>query len=176
MNKNSSGFTLIELLVVIAIIGILAAIVGVSLSSTRLRARDARRITDFRTLTELIDVYKLNYNKLPDNPATTDSDAGGFDVGNIARGHTFLEPLQDAGLTSKPIVDLDSTFNSAISYRYRKYGNDAVCGGTFAILAVKLEQTQDTYHIDDSVESCYAGIVPELTVSNDQWITWMVRE
>lgn len=62
--KKKRGFTLIELLVVIAIIGIVAALIVVSVSAARTRAKDTRVITDLnqiRTAAEVINSADSNY-------------------------------------------------------------------------------------------------------------------
>jgi prepilin-type N-terminal cleavage/methylation domain-containing protein len=50
------GFTLIELLVVIAIIGLLSSIVLASLSSARVKSRDARRLEDLKQMANTIQL------------------------------------------------------------------------------------------------------------------------
>jgi type II secretion system protein G len=60
MNKyllNKKGFTLIELIVVIAIIGILSAVVIVNISSSRSKARDAKRISDIAQIQLALEQY-----------------------------------------------------------------------------------------------------------------------
>ena len=51
------AFTLIELLVVIAIIALLSTLSVIALNSARVKARDARRISDIRTIRTALDMY-----------------------------------------------------------------------------------------------------------------------
>ena len=67
--KNlKSGFTLIELLVVIAIIGILSSVVLASLNSARMKARDAKRIADFRQVQTALELFYDSYGRYPQSP------------------------------------------------------------------------------------------------------------
>ncbi|MEK7568866.1 MAG: type II secretion system protein [Patescibacteria group bacterium] len=55
--KFQKGFTLVELLVVIAIISLLSSIVLTSLNSARMKARDARRLSEMRQIQLALEMY-----------------------------------------------------------------------------------------------------------------------
>src|SRR5690349_5943438 len=76
LSRKNTGFTLIELLVVIAIIGILAAVVLVSLGSARAKARDARRITDIRQMQTAFELFFNDCGGYPSSLVSTNSIAG----------------------------------------------------------------------------------------------------
>ena len=71
---NKRGFTLVELLVVIAIIGILAAVVMVSLNSARSKARDAQRKSDVTNISLALEMF-YDDQTTPQYPAAL-TDAG----------------------------------------------------------------------------------------------------
>ncbi|OQA04350.1 MAG: Type II secretion system protein G precursor [bacterium ADurb.Bin400] len=59
------GFTIFELLVVLAIIGTLAAIVLVNIANARSRARDARRASDIKEISNVIGIYHASNGSYP---------------------------------------------------------------------------------------------------------------
>ncbi len=89
-SRTKDGFTLIELLVVIAIISLLASIVLASLNSARVKARDARRITDMR---EIYKALQLDFDRngyLPVTSAYGEANPGGWDYSSIGSFLPFL--------------------------------------------------------------------------------------
>lgn len=64
------GFTIVELLVVIVVIGILAALVTVSVSGAQAKARNMKRITDIKSVAKAIELYKADNGSYPITGAT----------------------------------------------------------------------------------------------------------
>lgn len=94
--KKSKGFTLIELLVVIAIIGLLAAIVLVSMTNSRRRAQDSKRVSDLRQIALALEMYNSNNGVYPGNPDTTGCDEGngpGSALFNALQNSTYISAM-----------------------------------------------------------------------------------
>ena len=64
-NFTAKGFTLIELIIVVAIIGVLSAIVLVSLGTANTKGRDSRRVSDLKEIQTALGLYYSEYQNYP---------------------------------------------------------------------------------------------------------------
>lgn len=74
IESPKKGFTLIELLVVISIIGVLSSVVLVALSSARMKARDALRISSVRSIKNAMELYYNDNKGYPTSPDSSNGD------------------------------------------------------------------------------------------------------
>lgn len=108
---KSKGFTLIELLVVIAIIGILSTVILSSLSSSRERARDAKRKADLNTIRTALTMYYLDYGNYPqesDGCGRTGDGGAYFNYSGTNWGYlgrSIADCLYEGGYTGSEIID-----------------------------------------------------------------------
>lgn len=90
-DRFPSAFTLIELLVVIAIIGVLSSVVMASVSSAREGGRDARRLTDLRSIRNALELYYSDHGEYP--PTTCPCNAGGWETSDAGDPSDWLQDL-----------------------------------------------------------------------------------
>ncbi len=101
MRYKNSGFTLIELLVVISIISLLSSIVLTSVNSARAKARDARRIADFKQIQLALELFYDQAGRYPsaNGAATWDEQWASFSAcleTGVCNGFTvanFISPI-----------------------------------------------------------------------------------
>lgn len=122
--KNYKGFTLVELLVTIAIIGLLATIAFVSLNRARVKARDAKRLSDLRQLQSALELYFSDNGKYPDPGEDADGEQP------VALVPTYLSALPIPPPQNDGDCDNEGTYGQSTEhYPYMNY-TDAMDRGT----------------------------------------------
>jgi len=126
--KNTKGFTLIELLVVVAIIGLLMAFITVSLSSSRRKARDGRRVADIHQLRTGLEFY---YNQNGSYPTTGMTANTGYGLSTLASLMTTwiatmpVDPSCGSSACTSGNIDYQYTYkDSGQNYGIRVYYPD----------------------------------------------------
>lgn len=101
---KNKGFTLIELLVVIAIIGLLSTLAVVALGSARVKARDARRMSDLKQIQTALELYNNDQNNYPTGSAVNLGDtthaclnSTGFTTAGCASPYMAVVPTDPQG-------------------------------------------------------------------------------
>ncbi len=111
--KKHKGFTLIELLVVIAIIGLLSTLAVVALNNARMKARDAKRVSDIKQIQTALELYYNDANGYPANINSPISYAG---VAYMPMTPTNPAPVTDGTCGANSVYTYTQTGTGGSSY------------------------------------------------------------
>ena len=142
MMHRKRGFTLIELLVVIGIIGILSSIVLVSVNSARMKARDARRMSNLREIRTALYLYyekKGNWIDTGSGCGSGGTGIGWFNYTGGAYTKSIVQCLLDEKVIGSEIIDPSGIrAGSSDVHTYMKY-NHTYSGKIYVCIYANLE-------------------------------------
>ncbi|OGE74072.1 MAG: hypothetical protein A3I07_01325 [Candidatus Doudnabacteria bacterium RIFCSPLOWO2_02_FULL_42_9] len=153
-SQGSKGFTLIELLVVIAIIGILAAVVLVSLNSARAKSRDARRLADVRQIMTALELYYNDCGGYPDddvNPPAPITTVG-------------IAALQDEVSDGTPCTSAGTTFGTFLA----TIPSNPTPADPSALIYTYSSASNTEYTITFGLEGTSGGFGPGLVTASEK--------
>lgn len=162
---GGGGFTLVELLVVISIIGFLSSVVFAGLQTARIRARDAKRVSDINQIEKALILYADAHGVFPLEVCadrSTGSDDCGCPACGIAGSCTATNWCTTSGIKTGlvdadrflPSLPIDPINDSSRYYYYepccgQDCGNGRSCGAgkccEYTIGASILERTGAGY-------------------------------
>ena len=117
--KKNKGFTLIELLVTVAIIGLLSAVVLVSLNSARRSANDARRKADLK---QIANAMEMKYDSDSSYPSYAADDCS---TTSVAAGHPTCASTWTNNMTTwMSTLPRDPKNDATYYYRFKTTAND----------------------------------------------------
>ncbi len=149
-SKVKKGFTLIELLVVLSIVSLLSSIVMSSISTARMKARDAKRISDLRSISVALNMYADQNGRYPQAaPCAYDVSYCFILSYNTTNWNTFASSLAPyIKLPKDPInsnCDPWSTTTACYSYAYGNVGTGVVTASNInGVISYDLEARLET--------------------------------
>lgn len=131
LTNYQKGFTLIELLVVIAIIGLIASVALVAMNTARTKARDAKKIADFKQISTALYLFFNANNRMPNN----------YNPGSGACEPSTYYNQSIQELVSEGLIAKIPYSPGGGGYCYYNYGSGNTVG---ALIVTTLEAAPDT--------------------------------